>query len=325
MRHTPHTADPMTSHGYGYVIGLPGEWEAWEARAARAAHTRREASASRSERLRRRVRLITRVRRTTAHTASERLTYTSRYGLRCLISERVAARIAEQDALRAEQDASGDEYRDRRGSGTRLHAALSSRADRARARYLASLSDAERAALESLTPDEAQTITEAYDAAQAELSGYDASPWRGMVAARETRVSPRGASEQGKRGTASRVSIRDAHAATASDEHGLAATTVKPLRLAANDDPTMVQRTLTLTARLALESVPQSERLAWFASLPASAWHTATVPVPERPDAAERPARAEHPAHAAARADEQADRVRLLTSVATYGDAELSA
>lgn len=45
--------------------------------------------------------------------------------------------------------------------------------------------------------------------------GYDAAPWRGMVPARETRYSERGASGiPHVRGLATRVSVRDAHKPT---------------------------------------------------------------------------------------------------------------
>jgi len=54
--------------------------------------------------------------------------------------------------------------------------------------------------------------------------------WKGLVNGTEARLSERGASGiKGVRGVAARVSIRDAHAATMSDEYGLAATTLRAL------------------------------------------------------------------------------------------------
>jgi len=238
------------------------------------------------------------------------LTYSTRYGLRLAVSERAAAAAAERDA------------RENGTLGNHTQRNLT-RAERARQRYLASLTDAERAALDALTPEDAAALTEAYDTAQAALTGYDPQPWRGMVPAREARVSPRGADAPGQRGTASRVSVRDAHAAQAEDEHGLTATTDRPLRLRVNDDPTMTQRVLTAEYRALLADVPMAERLLWLTQVPASAYVSATVPVPERAE----PVRVSHthPAHAAAAADAQAARVALLAQVTTHTAADVSA
>lgn len=101
-------------------------------------------------------------------------------------------------------------------------AALDAQEGRSRYRNTRTAAALARAAAAGLMVD-AQPSTRA-------TGTYDPAPWRGITSAREARYSPRGATGiRGIRGAAERVSVRDAHAPTQSDEHGLAATTLLPL------------------------------------------------------------------------------------------------
>jgi hypothetical protein len=91
------------------------------------------------------------------------------------------------------------------------------RAQRARAKYLASLTSEQRTMLDALR---AMPIESVDTIAESHARGYDSEPARGITSAREARVNERGA---GKRkygrmsGHASRVTLRDAHASTSTE------------------------------------------------------------------------------------------------------------
>lgn len=250
---------------------------------------------------------------TAAHSGSQRLTAVERAGLRLLIDARNRERVAAEDAAAARKAAA------RAGThSARYDAAQATRADRKKARYLASLTDEQRAYLAALTPE---VITEAA-AILPEPTGYDAQPYRGMVNAREARVSPRGAApfadtKRSPRGIAQRVSIRDAHAATQSDEHGLAATTLKWLPTvgySAHPELTADQRDWLLTqVRLHPTQATYTQRAADGA---------VTYGCPVTYLTHDEAATATRERARAAMRDAHAERVALLTSVTTHTAAD---
>lgn len=279
--------------------------------------------------------------------AQHRLSHSERYGLRLMVSDRAREYAALLDAAEA-----GTVNRDR----VTHTAKLATRGLRAKLRHGLTLTPAEQAQLDavdgvlSMTPGAAAEAVAPLDAAESAAEGYDPAPYRGMVSARETRYSPRGADAPGKRGTASRVSIRDNHAASQEDEYGMAATTVKPLSTygvsvpaAASSEqaawllstvklkPTQAsytRRVLTPAAASLLAHVAQADRTAWLLAQPDSSYVTTHgVPVPVLSIHEAHRLRAEAADHGAATlaAAVQADRVALLASVTTHTAADVSA
>ena len=150
----------------------------------------------------------------------ERLTWDSRRLIRYMrdtvAREYVAASLARE---------AGIVNRDR----VKWNAANGNRAQRARAKYLASLTPDQRTMLDALR---AMPIESVDTIAESHARGYDSEPARGITSAREARVNERGAGKASYKrmsGHAARVTLRDTIAPTSTDEWGLAATAIGPM------------------------------------------------------------------------------------------------
>jgi len=156
------------------------------------------------------------------------------------LSRHAAAREARalirmmRDTTRRERDAQVSRRTDAMREVRDAHVTgLRSRGDRARARYLASLTPEQRTMLDALRTMPIESV-DALAERHTPRHSYATDAPRGVTSAREARVTARGATGDPAhaarvKGHAARVTTRDAHAATASDEWRLAATTVAPI------------------------------------------------------------------------------------------------